>query len=82
MEDLTQVLFKLVEPMVDDPASVSIKQMPSLDDQEILLYVYAKSDDIARLIGRQGSMATALRKMMSIASLVNDNHISIKFESY
>jgi predicted RNA-binding protein YlqC (UPF0109 family) len=82
MEELTKVLFNLVEPMVDDPSSVSIKELPSLDDQEILLYVYAKSDDIARLIGRQGSMASALRKMMSVASYLNDRRITIKFESY
>jgi predicted RNA-binding protein YlqC (UPF0109 family) len=82
MEELTKVLYNLVEPMVDDPSSVSIKELPSLDDQEILLYVYAKSDDIARLIGRQGSMASALRKMMSVASYLNDRRITIKFESY
>ena len=82
MEDLTKVLYNLVEPMVDDPTSVSIKELPSLDDQEVLLYVYAKSDDIARLIGRQGSMASALRKMMSVASYINDRRITIKFESY
>ncbi len=82
MIDLTQVLFKLVEPMVDDPSSVSIKELPSLDEKEVLLYVYAKSDDIARLIGRQGSMASALRRMMSVASYINDRHIAIKFESY
>ena len=82
MEELTKVLFNLVEPMVDDRSSVSIKELPSLDDQEVLLYVYAKSDDIARLIGRQGSMASALRKMMSVASYLNDRRITIKFESY
>ena len=82
MEELTKVLYNLVEPMVDDPSSVSIKELPSLDDQEVLLYVYAKSDDIARLIGRQGSMASALRKMMSVASYINDRRITIKFESY
>ncbi len=82
MEELTKVLYNLVEPMVDDPSSVSIKELPSLDDQEVLLYVYAKSDDIARLIGRQGSMASALRKMMSVASYLNDRRITIKFESY
>jgi len=82
MEELSQVLYKLVEPMVDDPASVSVKQMPSLEENEVVLYVYAKSEDIARLIGRQGSMATALRQMMSVASRINNQRISIKFESY
>jgi predicted RNA-binding protein YlqC (UPF0109 family) len=56
--------------------------MESLDDKEILLYVYAKSEDIARLIGRQGQMAMAIRNMMSVASRLENKRISIKFESY
>ena len=79
---MEQALYTLVEPMVDDKASLSVKTMPSLDDKEILLYVYAKSEDIARLIGRQGQMASALRNMMSVASRLENRRISIKFESY
>jgi hypothetical protein len=56
--------------------------MDSLDDGEILLHVYAKSEDVARLIGKQGSMATAVRNMMSVASRLENKRISIKFESY
>ena len=56
--------------------------MTSLEENEILLYVYAKSEDVARLIGRQGSMATALRNVMAIATRVQNKRISIKFESY
>ncbi len=54
--------------------------MPSLDDKEVLLHVYAKNDDIARLIGRKGSMASALRQVMSVASHSNNKKVTIKFE--
>lgn len=82
MSDLERVLTNLVLPIVDDKDAVSVKTMPSLVDNEILLYVYAKNDDVARLIGRQGQMATSLRQMMQIASRIENKKISIKFESY
>lgn len=80
--NLEQALLELVKPLAEDQASVSVKQMQSLDENEILLYVYAKSEDVARLIGRQGSMATALRNMMAIATRLDHKRISIKFEAY
>lgn len=82
MADLEKVLLNLVTPMVDNPASVSVKTLPSLNEAEILLVVYAKSEDIARLIGRQGSMASALRQMMNVPARIQNERITVKFESY
>ena len=82
MIELENVLLQLVKPIVDDKDSVSVKTMPSLNEKEVLLYVYAKSDDVGRLIGKQGQMSSALRQMMAIASRVEDKKITIKFESY
>ncbi|MDO4701786.1 KH domain-containing protein [Erysipelotrichaceae bacterium OH741_COT-311] len=80
MIDLEKVLLNLVKPMVEDQDSLSVKQMESLNEKELLLYVYAKSEDVARLIGRQGMMANAIRQMLKVASV--DKKITIKFESY
>ena len=44
------MLLDLIRPIVDDKNTVSVKQMESLDENEILLYVYADNDDVARLI--------------------------------
>ena len=68
MAELDKVLLNLVKPMVEDKESLDVRLMPSLNDKEVLLHVYAKNDDIARLIGRKGSMASALRQVMSVAS--------------
>ncbi|MCF0111090.1 MAG: KH domain-containing protein [Erysipelotrichaceae bacterium] len=82
MVDCKQVLLDLVKPIVDDPQTIRVEQRESLDENEVLLFVYAKSEDIARLIGRQGSMAMAIRNTMSIASRLEGKRISVKFESY
>ena len=68
MVNLEKTLFDLCQPLVEDKDSLSVKTMSSTNDNEILLYVYANSEDVARLIGRRGSMATSLRQMMSIAA--------------
>lgn len=82
MIDYEKTLLDLVKPMVEDKTNVSVKLMPTLEDNEILLYVYANSDDVARLIGRRGAMAASIRQMMSVASRKEDKRITIKFESY
>ena len=80
MAELDKVLLDLVSPMVEDKESLSVKEMPSDSAREVVLYVYAKNDDIARLIGRRGSMASALRQVMSVASHTDDKKVTIKFE--
>jgi predicted RNA-binding protein YlqC (UPF0109 family) len=80
MAELDKVLYDLVKPMVADPQSLEIRMMPSLDEDEVSLHVYAKDDDIARLIGRKGSMASALRQVMSVASHAENKKVTIKFE--
>lgn len=80
MAELDKVLLNLVKPMVEDKESLDVRLMSSLDDKEVLLHVYAKNDDIARLIGRKGSMASALRQVMSVASHSNNKKVTIKFE--
>ena len=80
MAELDKVLLNLVKPMVEDKESLDVRLMPSLDDKEVLLHVYAKNDDIARLIGRKGSMASALRQVMSVASHSNNKKVTIKCE--
>lgn len=80
MAELDKVLFDLVLPMVEDKQSLSVGQIESDDENEVVLKVTAKNEDIARLIGRKGSMATALRQVMSIASHAEQKRVAIKFE--
>lgn len=81
MIDLEKVLLNIVKPLCSDPDAVVVKQMESLDENELLLYVYAPSDDIARLIGKKGSMAKSIRQMLMVASKIENKRISVKFEA-
>ena len=81
MIDLEKVLLNIVKHICGNSYEVMVKQMESLNDNEILLYVYAPSNDIARLIGKQGMMANSIRQMLQVASRIENKRISIKFEA-
>lgn len=81
MIDLEKVLLNLVKPICSDSEAVMVKQMESINDNEILLYVYAPNNDIARLIGKQGQMANSIRQMLQVASKIENKRITIKFEA-
>lgn len=80
MAELDKVLLDLIKPMVDDPDSLSVKLVSGENEKEVVLHVAAKNEDIARLIGRKGSMASALRQVMSVASHAENKKVSIKFD--
>ena len=79
--NLEKILLNIVKPLCSDPESVMVKEMESINENELLLYVYAPSDDIARLIGKKGMMANSIRQMLQVASKIEKKHVSIKFEA-
>lgn len=82
MVNLEKTLYDLCQPLVEDKKALSVKTMASSYENEVLLYVYANGDDVARLIGRKGAMASSIRQMMSIAARETHKRISVKFEAY
>lgn len=81
MLNLEKILLNIVKPICSNNDDVMVKQMESLNDDEILLYVYAPSEDIARLIGKQGMMANSIRQMLQVASKIEKKRVSVKFEA-
>lgn len=82
MKSLEEIVYDLVLPMVEDVKSLSVRELPSLNDNELLLTIYANSDDVGRLIGKQGAVIHALRNTMAIGSRVYNKRITIEIESY
>ncbi len=80
--DIEKLIHDIIDPLVENPSAIMIRQMPSGNDAEMLLLVVGESADVARLIGRGGSVADAIRKVVSVMGKINDKRIRIKFESF
>lgn len=82
MKKIEEIVYDLVVPMVESSKDLSVKQLPSLNENEILITIYAEGSDVGRLIGKQGIVINALRNTMAIGSRVLDQKIKIEIESY
>lgn len=83
MIDYEKVIHGLIDPLIEHPETVMIKEVEGRSSRDITLIIIAENDDTARLIGRKGSVANALREAVSIASKADDSniHIHLKFQS-
>ena len=80
--DYVKTLQDIASELVSDKNKLEVRQMPSLEEDTIVLYVYASHEDIAKLIGRKGMMANSIRQLMSVAGRMANKKLDIKFESY
>lgn len=80
--DYVKALQDICLELVNDRDKLEVREMPSLDDNAIVLYVYASHDDISKLIGRKGVMANSIRQLMSVSTRGMHERLDIKFESY
>ena len=79
--DYVKALQDICFELVNDRDKLEVREMPSLDDNAIVLYVYASHDDISKLIGRKGVMANSIRQLMSVSTRGMHKRLDIKFES-
>lgn len=80
--DYEKIIHTLVDDFVVHKNAVMIRQMPSENEKEVLLMIFSDAEDTARLIGRKGMIADALREVMSIAGKIENKRIILKFESF
>lgn len=81
MTKLEQTLYDLIIPIVDDKEVVKVSERLSKNNKVVFLNVLTADGDIARLIGRKGSMANSIRQTMMIASRLENKKVMINFES-
>ena len=80
--DYEKIIHAFVDSFVEKPESMIIRQMPSESEKDVVLLVVSDANDTARLIGRKGSVADALREVISIVGKLEGKRIHLKFEAF
>ena len=82
--DYTAILMPVISPLVHHPELIRIEELSGETDRGVSLLVLANNDDTARLIGKSGSVANALREVIGIVGKADDTNqrIRLKFESF
>ena len=79
MVELTEFLVKSV---VKDPDSVSVKKFEDNEDV-VTIQVLVNSDDMGAVIGKGGTVAKAIRTIVSASSFMNgEPRVKIDIDSF
>ena len=72
----------IVKSLVKEPENVSVKEFEG-DDKETVIQVLVSKNDIARLIGKSGSTANAVRTIAQAVAYANNlPKVKINIDSY
>jgi len=82
--DYNAVIHGLVDPLIEHPDSIMVRVLPGSTEKDVALLIVAEDDDTARLIGKHGAIANALREAVGIAGKADNSNVRIhlKFESF
>lgn len=65
----------LAQQIVDDPEAVQLSRR--VEQQTVVLELTVAPDDVGRVIGKNGRIAEAIRKLMNILT-DDDDHVILK----
>lgn len=80
--DYEKIIHSFVDAFVVNKEAIMIRELPSDSDKDVVLLIVAENEDTARLIGRKGIIADALREVISVAGKSENKRIHLKFESF
>jgi predicted RNA-binding protein YlqC (UPF0109 family) len=81
--ELVKLTETIVKELVEDGDSITVKEFPSENENEITIQVMVPENEMGRVIGKQGKMAKALRTIVQASSFINENkRVNINIDSY
>ena len=77
---MVELIEYIAKSLVDDPSSVDVTMSKNDDSIDITLKV--ASNDMGKVIGKQGRIAKAIRAILKAVSLKEDVKVYLEIEKY
>lgn len=77
---MVELIEYIAKSLVDDPSSVYVTMTKNDDSIDITLKV--ASNDMGKVIGKQGRIAKAIRAILKAVSLKEDVKVNLEIEEY
>ena len=75
-----KLLVELVKPLVTHPEDIHVS-VNSENEKNILVNVLVHKDDIGRVIGKKGRVASSIRTLVYAAAMRYSENVSIEFDA-
>jgi len=73
-----EFLEYVVKALVDTPDAVKVER--KVDEMGVLLSLHTDSQDMGKIIGRNGNTAKAIRNLLRVVGLKNQARVNLKIE--
>lgn len=73
------LVAELIKPLVTHPEDV--KTISSIEDDKILVKALVHADDLGRVIGKKGRVASAIRTIAHAAAIRQKQNLDIEFST-
>lgn len=80
--DYEKIIHALIDDIIAEPESVLVRATESDNGKSVVILVACEKEDTARLIGRHGIIANALREVIGVVGKNQNKHIHLRFESF
>jgi len=73
---LKELVIRIVKQLVDNPEKVKVKEIKG--EQNIILELSTATEDIGKVIGKQGRTIKALRTLLNAASVKTGHRVTLE----
>ena len=81
--NLVALTETIIKKIVSDPESVSVKEFETEEENTIQIEVLISSDDMGKVIGKNGKIINSIRTIVQASSSLEDNKkVKINVDSY
>ncbi len=80
--DYIKLIHTIIDSFINNPEAVLIRELPQENEKDKTILICTENDDTARLIGKKGCVANAIREIVTIAGKLENKKVHIKFESF
>ena len=81
--NLVQLTEEIVKSLVVNTDAVSVKEFPTEEENTMLIQVIVDSEDMGRVIGKNGKTSTAIRTLIQAhAAIHNKPKVKINIDSF
>ena len=81
--DLVSLTEKIVKALVTNEEAVSVNELPTEEENVMLIQVVVAEEDMGRVIGKEGRTANAIRTLVQASSALKENkYIKIDIDKF
>ena len=81
--DLVLLTEEIVKSLVRNTDAVSVKEFPTDEENTILIQVIIAEDDMGRVIGKGGKIATSIKTLIQAKSYIDgSDKVKVNIDSF